>query len=384
MGYFDEIMFKAAQRASLRFGIFNEGDYYEPFEDYEILHCGKCGAKKEQIMFRATYTIEEINKMMEDYAQKHPDLSYNEVHKAVYSQMPPKRRRIDFGKVGVPCKCQQAVIDGTAKSERDAKRIAKIKENKYDCFPAATLHQDNFAKWGNGNKHLQAAEKYCRKFNEMCESGRGLILCGRAGAGNNRITALFIHTFYRYIGKDKILRKALQCKTLFRCYCSYPEVVFDNRHAVVPCSHIGFKGKRYSVFAFLNTVIRKSIYLIFVCHCGFNLLILCGIFEKIKFIISLYRTVDNIKNMFFQRLFRRKAKTVAHIIVLKCNYICSCSVLRYSVIACIRNEISYIIIPIGKFVVYAIKGFAVIVFGQYRIWKIIYIFYNTVMGILSQ
>ncbi len=185
MGYFDEIMFKAAQRASLRFGIFNEGDYYEPFEDYEILHCGKCGAKKEQIMFRATYTIEEINEMMEDYAQKHPDLSYNEVHKAVYSQMPPKRRRIDFGKVGVPCKCQQAVIDGTAKSERDAKRIAKIKENKYDCFPAAVLHQDNFAKWGNGNKHLQAAKKYCRKFNEMCESGRGLILCGRAGAGKS-------------------------------------------------------------------------------------------------------------------------------------------------------------------------------------------------------
>ena len=70
------------------------------------------------------------------------------------------------------------------------------------------------------------------------------------------------------------------------------------------------------------------------------------------------------KICFFQRLFLRKAKTVAHLIVLKCNYICSCSVLRYSVIACIRNEISYIIIPIGKFIVYAIKGFAVIVFRK--------------------
>lgn len=188
MSYFDEIMFKAAQRASMKFGIFNEGDYYEPFEDYEILHCGKCKAKKEWIMFRATYTIDEINQMMEDYAQKHPDLSYNEVHKAVYSQMPPKNRRIDFGKVGVPCKCQQAVIDGTARSERDADRIAKIKKNKYDCFSAAALHSDTFAKWGNGNKHLQASQRYCQKFNEMWQSGKGMVLCGRGGAGKSVAT----------------------------------------------------------------------------------------------------------------------------------------------------------------------------------------------------
>lgn len=185
MGYFDEVMRKAAQRANMRFGIFNEGDYYEPFEDYQILHCGKCKANKEWIMFIAKYTIDEINAMMEEYAQQHPDLSYDEVHKAVYSKMPPKHKRNDIGKVGVPCKCQQAVIDGTAKSERDAERIAKIKDNKYSCFPAAALHQETFSKWGNDNKHLQAAKKYCQKFNEMWDSGKGLVLCGRAGAGKS-------------------------------------------------------------------------------------------------------------------------------------------------------------------------------------------------------
>lgn len=185
MGYFDKIMFKAAQRASLRFGIFNEGDYYEPFEDYQIMHCGKCHSPKEQIRFIGGWTYQEIEEKKEDYARNHPDLSEWDVHLAVMSIMPPRNKRHDMGKVGVPCKCQQAVIDGTAKSERDDKRTAQIKKNKYDCFPAVALHRDTFAKWGNDNKHLQAAKRYCEKFNEMYQNGNSLILCGRGGAGKS-------------------------------------------------------------------------------------------------------------------------------------------------------------------------------------------------------
>lgn len=185
MGYFDEIMFKAAQRASMKYGIFNEGDYYEPFEDYQIMHCGTCKAAKESVMFIGLYTLDEMNQMMEEYARKHPNLSYDEVRNAVYSQMPPKEKRKDIRKVGVPCKCQQAVIDGTAKSERDAQRIAQIKENKYACFPAVAIHQETFKKWGCDNKHLKGCKRYCDKFNEMWQTGKGLILCGKAGAGKS-------------------------------------------------------------------------------------------------------------------------------------------------------------------------------------------------------
>lgn len=185
MGYFDEIMRKAACKASMRFGIFNEGDYYEPFEDYQILHCGKCHCKKEWIRFISNYSVDEIEQMKEEYAQKHPNLSAQDVHLAVMSIMPPKNRRNDMGKVGVPCQCQKNVIEGKARNERDDETRARIKNNKYDCFPASAMHQDNFKRWGYENKHLKAAKKYCDTFNEMYQKGQGLVLCGKAGAGKS-------------------------------------------------------------------------------------------------------------------------------------------------------------------------------------------------------
>ena len=181
---------------------------------------------------------------------------------------------------------------------------------------------------------------------------------------NHCVPTLFIHTFHRNIGKIKRFRKSLQGKTFLRCNRSDSKVVFYNRHTIIPSPHIGFKRKRNTVFAFLNTVIRKSIYLIFVRYSGVHLLILYRILIKIKAVICFYASVDNIKYVLFERLLFRKLKFITHIKILKSDDICSRSVLRYSVVASIRNEISYIIIPIGKLIVYAVKGFAVIVFGK--------------------
>lgn len=68
--------------------------------------------------------------------------------------------------------------------------------------------------------------------------------------------------------------------------------------------------------------------------------------------------------MFMQRSFFRKTKTVANLIIIKRNYVRSRSVLRYSIITSIRNYISYIIISLGKFIVYSIECFAIVVFGK--------------------
>lgn len=124
---------------------------------------------------------------------------------------------------------------------------------------------------------------------------------------NYCVSTLFIHTFHRNIGKTKRFRESLQGKILLRCYCSDSEVVFYNWDTIIPCTNIGFKSKRYSNFTFLNTVIRKSVYLVFVGNCIFNFLILCGILFKIKAIACFHASVDNIKNMLFQRLSLRKA-----------------------------------------------------------------------------
>lgn len=182
MGYFDEIMSKAAHRASLQFGIYNEGDYYEPFEDYQLLHCGKCHCKKEWIRFVGKYTHDELEQMKEEYARKHPGLSFDEVNKAVLSIMPPKHKRHDIGKVGVPCQCQKDVIDGKARSERDDATKRRVKENKYRCFPSVRMQNMYFDQYQE-NKHIKASKKYLSQFSVHYREGKGLVLCGKAGAG---------------------------------------------------------------------------------------------------------------------------------------------------------------------------------------------------------
>ena len=68
--------------------------------------------------------------------------------------------------------------------------------------------------------------------------------------------------------------------------------------------------------------------------------------------------------MLFQRLFFGKFEFVAHIKILESNDICSCPVLRYSVITGVCNNVSYVIISLGQFVVNTVKCFSVVVFRK--------------------
>ncbi len=73
------------------------------------------------------------------------------------------------------------------------------------------------------------------------------------------------------------MRETLQGKTFRRRYRSDSEIVSNDRHAVVPRSHIGFKGERYTVFALLNSEIGESVNLIVIRYGRIHFGILRGI-----------------------------------------------------------------------------------------------------------
>ena len=66
--------------------------------------------------------------------------------------------------------------------------------------------------------------------------------------------------------------------------------------------------------------------------------------------------------MLFQRLFFGKFESVTHFKILKSDDICSRSVLRYSVITGICNNISYVVVSFRQFVVNTVKSFSIVVF----------------------
>ena len=68
--------------------------------------------------------------------------------------------------------------------------------------------------------------------------------------------------------------------------------------------------------------------------------------------------------MLFKRLLFRKLKFVTHIKILKSDDICSRSVLRYSVVTSVCNDISYVVISFRQLIVNTIESFAVVVFGK--------------------
>lgn len=184
MSMYQQIMKKIAQRQSLTYGIYNEGDYYEEQDGYKILHCQECHKAKQQIMFISLVPYEETLKAEEEYAIKHPNLSADEVHKAIMNIMPQSERRKDLGLVGVPCKCQRDYISGRTKQEKSDERRRTIKENAEKCFISNVLRKDTFSVYKE-NKFIKAAKKYAKQWAEMKKQGKGLILCGQAGAGKS-------------------------------------------------------------------------------------------------------------------------------------------------------------------------------------------------------
>lgn len=179
---YEEIMRGLAAKQSLNYGIYNEGDYYEEIDGYKILHCKECHQPKQQIMFIGKRPYEDMLKAEEEYAIKHPALTADEVHKAVMNIIPPKHQRVDLGLVGVPCKCQLDYIEGRNKQEKSDERRARIKENVARCYSSSILFKECYSSYET-NKFINATKQYANKYAEMKENGKGLVLCGQAGAG---------------------------------------------------------------------------------------------------------------------------------------------------------------------------------------------------------
>lgn len=182
MSMFDEVMARTMARQNSEYGVYNEGDFYKDINGYNILHCKQCKEQKQTLTFRSLYSLEEILQLEEDYAIKHPTLSVDEVHKAIMNIVPPKNKRVDIGLIGVPCKCQRDYNEGLAKAEKNKDRQSAIKKNQIECFPVPRMRTETFDKYKE-NMHIRTAKKYEKKFAEMYANGKGLVLCGKAGAG---------------------------------------------------------------------------------------------------------------------------------------------------------------------------------------------------------
>ncbi len=183
MSMYEEIMRQVAARQSINYGIYNEGDYYEEKDGYQILHCKECHKPKQQIMFISLVPYEETLKTEEEYAIRHPNLSADEVHKAVMNIMPPPDKRRDLGLVGVPCQCQLDYKKGKRKQEKSDERRRRIKENVEKCYYLShVLFYEKYSSYSE-NKFTAATKRYSQKWAEMKSKGKGLVLCGQAGAG---------------------------------------------------------------------------------------------------------------------------------------------------------------------------------------------------------
>lgn len=181
MSYYTAMLQKTASVSNKKYGIENEGDYYEEVDGYKLLHCKDCKQAKQTIVFISTMPIEEMQEKIERYAIEHKDLTMNECEKAVMEQRPPKHKRIDLGVVGVPCKCEQ---EFNLKNKQNSERVRRITENKQKCFPAFEFRNELFSKYEK-NKHIRACEKYAKQFGEMLSDGMGMVLCGQTGAGKS-------------------------------------------------------------------------------------------------------------------------------------------------------------------------------------------------------
>lgn len=179
---YEDVMRRLAAKQSLSYGIYNEGDYYEEIDGYKILHCKECHQQKQQIMFIGKRPLEEMLRAEEEYALQHPTLTSDEVHRIIMSTMPPKHQRIDLGLVGVPCQCQLDYIEGRKKQEKSDERRARIKENVARCYASGVLFREAYAAY-KPNKFIEATKRYSKKWPEMKDNGKGLVLCGQAGAG---------------------------------------------------------------------------------------------------------------------------------------------------------------------------------------------------------
>lgn len=167
--------------------VFVEGDYYKPYFDDEpelkVIVCGVCGKPKECYPFISTVFGN--------------------------SGKPPKDKR--KYPLGVPvkraclCDCD---VDRKRKAESEYRKRKASAFRKMDCWGYTdeygtvqrnmAMEQTEFCSKDSAgtlktksNKHIKACEKYISTLSQRLESGKGLFLCGKSGAGKTYAAICF-------------------------------------------------------------------------------------------------------------------------------------------------------------------------------------------------
>lgn len=171
-----EVMANSGDKA-----IFNEGDYHSKYfyddPDLKVIICGVCGKPKE---------------------------CYPYIPTEEYEGQPPKNKRIyPFGvpvKVACLCDCD---VSKREKANRELLRDKVSVQRKYDCWGYVTedgkerrnltLENITFSNRGtkDNNKHIKACKKYISTISDRLDDGKGLLLCGKSGAGKTYAAICF-------------------------------------------------------------------------------------------------------------------------------------------------------------------------------------------------
>lgn len=105
----------------------------------------------------------------------------------------PKQCRINlFGEemtVSALCQCQ-AEADRLKKQQlKEQQHRERIARMRLDCFPKYSRYDEMTFAGSDMTEELQKAKKYCDKFSEFKDKGKGLLLYGPCGTGKTHIAA---------------------------------------------------------------------------------------------------------------------------------------------------------------------------------------------------
>lgn len=191
---FDEVLKSLYEKNRKRRVKFVDGDYYDQcfFDQPElkVLYCGTCHEKKETWFYIPIKPYQG-----------------NEV-------APKEERQLQF-LVPVQCKCER---NKKLKEEKQRKLNRKINENRLKCWG----YMNSSGQWQRNNKmeqvvfeaydinkHIKKAKSYFSTFLERQEEGKGIMFCGKAGAGKT-IAAMCLANALLNSGVEVIFKQQFQ------------------------------------------------------------------------------------------------------------------------------------------------------------------------------
>ena len=144
----------------------------------------------------------------------------------------------------------------------------------------------------------------------------------------------------------------MQSQTFHGCDAANAELVFNDGNTIGVCPHICFECKRYAVLARLYAVIGKTVELLIVPNSGNHSIIpiISGI--KMKCLISLACSINDIGDPSCQRLLFGESKSSALLLIAKSHQISTGTMLRnVGIFTSIRYKIAQKVIASRKFIV---------------------------------